>query len=123
MKVNKKKDKISFFKFIYLVDDCGDESDELTCHHNRTITCANQTNHCDQKCHDLPNGRGIVCSCNPGYKYNKESSKCEDIDECANLTLNYCSQICINTKGGFRCECAAGFEPSGVNRSDCHPGG
>ncbi|CAF4219247.1 unnamed protein product, partial [Rotaria sp. Silwood2] len=103
------------------IDDCGDESDELSCNHNTTITCANQTNHCDQRCHDLPNGQGIVCSCNTGYKFNKESFKCEDINECEKVTLNYCSQICVNTKGGFRCECAAGFQPSGVNRSDCHP--
>ncbi|CAF0957368.1 unnamed protein product [Adineta ricciae] len=103
-------------------DDCGDESDELTCHHNTTITCANQTNHCEHQCHDLPNNRGIVCACHPGYKYSKETSKCEDIDECQNITLNHCSQICINTKGSFRCECAAGFEPSAVNRSDCHAG-
>ncbi|CAM4944086.1 unnamed protein product [Rotaria socialis] len=102
------------------IDDCGDASDELSCHHNTTLTCANQTSHCDQRCHDLPNGRGIVCSCNIGYKFNKESLKCEDINECENVTLNYCSQICINTKGGYQCECAAGFEPSGTNRSDCH---
>ena len=113
----------SFENLNYLVNDCGDESDELACHHNITVTCANQTNHCDQRCHDLPNGRGIVCSCDVGYKYNKESFKCEDIDECGNSTLNYCSQICVNTKGGFRCECASGFQPSEVNRSDCHPGG
>ncbi|CAF3762830.1 unnamed protein product, partial [Rotaria sordida] len=34
-----------------------DESDELSCYHNTTITCTNQTNHCDhQRCHDLLNG-------------------------------------------------------------------
>ena len=104
-------------------DDCGDESDELACHHNITLTCANQTNHCDQRCHDLPNGRGIACSCNVGYKQNKESKKCEDIDECLNATSNYCSHNCMNTQGSYRCECAAGFSPSGVNRSDCHSGG
>ncbi|CAF4051809.1 unnamed protein product, partial [Rotaria sordida] len=103
-------------------DDCGDESDELLCNRTTTITCDNRTNHCDQRCHNLPNGRGIVCSCYTGYKYNRESYKCEDINECENVTLNYCSQICVNTKGSFRCECAAGFQPSAVNRSDCHPG-
>ncbi|CAF5155509.1 unnamed protein product, partial [Rotaria magnacalcarata] len=105
------------------IDDCGDASDELSCHHNTTLTCANQTSHCDQRCHDLPNGRGIVCSCNTGYKFNKESLKCEDINECENVTLNYCSQICINIKGSYQCECATGFEPSGTNRSDCHAAG
>ena len=112
-----------FFNEFYLDDDCGDQSDELSCHHNTNLTCANQANHCDQICHDLPNGRGIICSCNLGYRYNKESGKCEDIDECENSTLNYCSHVCINTKGGFRCECGPGFEPSAVDRSDCHPRG
>jgi low density lipoprotein-related protein 2 len=111
------------FHRLYLVDDCGDESDELLCHRNSTLTCANQINRCDQQCHDLTNGQGIVCSCHTGYKYNKESMICEDIDECQNSTLNYCSHICVNIKGSYRCECAAGFEPSHANRSDCYPTG
>lgn len=111
------------FLGVFSDDDCGDQSDELSCHHNTTVTCTNQPNHCDQICQNLPNGRGILCSCHPGFRYNKESAKCEDIDECQNATLNYCSHVCINTKGGFQCECGLGFEPSAVNRSDCHPRG
>ena len=30
-----------------------------------------------------------------------------DIDECSDVTHN-CSQICINTEGGFNCECNNG---------------
>lgn len=93
------------------------------CHHNTTVTCANATNHCEQQCHNLPNGRGITCSCFPGYQMNRETKKCEDIDECQSLSLHHCSHICINKKGSYDCECASGFEPSGENRTDCHPGG
>ncbi|CAF4476391.1 unnamed protein product, partial [Rotaria magnacalcarata] len=38
---------MDLLQFNYLVDDCGDASDELSCHHNTTLTCANQTSHCD----------------------------------------------------------------------------
>ena len=31
-----------------------------------------------------------------------------DIDECSVGTHN-CSQVCINTAGGFNCECNKGF--------------
>ena len=84
------------------------------------MTCNSQPKPCDQRCHDLPNTRGVICACYPGYRFNKQTSTCEDIDECQNSTLNYCSQVCINIKGSYQCECASGFEPSAVNRSDCH---
>ena len=32
-----------------------------------------------------------------------------DIDECSNRTHN-CSQVCINTAGGFNCECNTGYQ-------------
>ncbi|CAF0878378.1 unnamed protein product [Rotaria sordida] len=64
----------------------------------------------------------IVCPRNTRYKYNKESFTCEDINEYENVTLNYCSQICVNKRGSFRCECATGFQRSAVNRSDCYAG-
>lgn len=37
---------------------------------------------------------------------------CEDIDECRNPGI--CSQICINLKGGFKCECHNGYQMDGT---------
>lgn len=35
-------------------------------------------------------------------------SLCADIDECLNPGI--CSQICINLKGGYKCECHNGYQ-------------
>ena len=43
------------------------------------------------------------------YKYNMHYIYCHpDIDECSDGRHN-CSQVCINTTGGFNCECNNGF--------------
>ena len=34
---------------------------------------------------------------------------CVEFDECTQ-TEHGCQQICVNTLGGYRCECAIGFE-------------
>lgn len=48
------------------------------------------------------------CHCKDGF-YAK-GSNCEDIDECASKN-SVCgvNAVCINTPGGYNCECAAGF--------------
>lgn len=33
---------------------------------------------------------------------------CKDIDECDEPDV--CSQICINTRGGYKCECHPGYQ-------------
>ena len=48
---------------------------------------------------------GYQCICDPGYAYEKKT--CVDIDECAS---NPCvSGNCINSEGGFKCQCPEGF--------------
>lgn len=39
-----------------------------------------------------------------------------DINECA--STHGCQQVCINTDGGFRCDCDSGFELD-INNSTC----
>ena len=34
---------------------------------------------------------------------------CGDIDECE-AGLHECQQLCVNTAGGFRCDCNPGYE-------------
>ncbi|XP_053382468.1 low-density lipoprotein receptor 2-like isoform X2 [Mercenaria mercenaria] len=47
------------------------------------------------------------CECNSGYRWVEEEKLCKDIDECEQPGL--CSQICINTRGGYKCECFPGY--------------
>ncbi|KAM8827874.1 collagen and calcium-binding EGF domain-containing protein 1 isoform 2-T2 [Spinachia spinachia] len=67
---------------------------------------------CEQQCTDHF-GR-VVCTCYPGYRYdrerhrNREKPYCLDIDECANNSITACSQICVNSAGGYRCDCEKG---------------
>ncbi|PIC39870.1 hypothetical protein B9Z55_011422 [Caenorhabditis nigoni] len=56
-----------------------------------------------------------VCECEPGFRFEKESNSCVDIDECEE-NRNNCdpaSAVCVNTEGSFKCECAEGYEGEG----------
>ncbi|XP_061188887.1 uncharacterized protein LOC133197060 [Saccostrea echinata] len=51
------------------------------------------------------------CICEKGFK--KGNEKCEDIDECADTSLNDCPEsttFCQNTHGSYLCECQKGFQ-------------
>ena len=41
-----------------------------------------------------------------------------DINECAMSLLGGCQQVCVNTMGGFQCECLAGFQLN-LDNSTC----
>ncbi|XP_026730463.1 fibrillin-1 [Trichoplusia ni] len=44
--------------------------------------------------------------CDAGYHHNARTGQCEDVNECTNGQANCAAvEICINTEGGFRCEC------------------
>lgn len=43
-------------------------------------------------------------------------NQCEDVNECA-LSTHLCQQICVNTWGGYRCACNAGFVLGPDNRT------
>lgn len=44
-----------------------------------------------------------------------------DVDECEKGIAN-CQQICINTVGGFNCECEFGYALDDVKRKTCEEG-
>lgn len=46
-------------------------------------------------------------ACSPGFKWNKDSQTCDDVDECKEKRL--CDHSCVNTIGGFKCNCREGY--------------
>ncbi|XP_078333705.1 uncharacterized protein LOC111101935 [Crassostrea virginica] len=51
------------------------------------------------------------CTCGDGFL--PVGDKCEDIDECSDLSLNDCppsTSLCRNSYGNYSCECSAGFQ-------------
>ncbi|CAB3401851.1 unnamed protein product [Caenorhabditis bovis] len=56
-----------------------------------------------------------VCECEPGYRFDKSSNECVDIDECHENRHNCdpASTVCVNTEGSFKCDCAEGYEGEG----------
>uniref|UniRef100_A0A182IR31 Uncharacterized protein n=1 Tax=Anopheles atroparvus TaxID=41427 RepID=A0A182IR31_ANOAO len=84
-------------------DDCGDNSDERPGCSSDACTrlkCA------PQGCKVMPDGKA-VCLCEPGFKFDQPSGKCQDVNECDRYGL--CSQGCVNTPGSFRCTCIDKF--------------
>ncbi|XP_037077300.1 fibrillin-3-like isoform X2 [Pollicipes pollicipes] len=50
------------------------------------------------------------CECPQGYVLGPESRQCQDINECSSGSVCRADEVCLNTRGGFRC-----------NRIDCPP--
>ncbi|XP_077299584.1 uncharacterized protein LOC143920546 [Arctopsyche grandis] len=49
-------------------------------------------------------------NCNIGYQLDVSTNECIDIDECADGTSRCArGEICINTQGGYRCQCGEGY--------------
>ncbi|XP_059158120.1 mucin-like protein [Physella acuta] len=82
-------------------------------------------------------GQSYICSvCPPGFHLAMNKLKCEDIDECAQVSnkcdnnatyidecaerLHTCEQICINTAPFYTCECEPGFNKSGPLSNVCN---
>ncbi|XP_043089549.1 fibulin-7 [Puntigrus tetrazona] len=65
------------------------------------------------------------CTCEPGFSISgRDSSVCTDIDECKLFHKGpagrLCLHECVNTAGGYRCSCPAGYSvtPDGRNCKD-----
>uniref|UniRef100_A0A8C6SGA2 Fibulin 7 n=1 Tax=Neogobius melanostomus TaxID=47308 RepID=A0A8C6SGA2_9GOBI len=55
------------------------------------------------------------CTCEPGYTISgRDSYTCTDIDECQlfhnGQAGRLCQHACVNTAGGYRCTCPAGYD-------------
>ncbi|XP_048204663.1 complement component C1q receptor [Perognathus longimembris pacificus] len=67
-------------------------------------------------CVPEPYGQNYTCHCPPGYQLDSSQLGCVDMDECQNSP---CAQDCVNTPGGFHCECWVGYKPGGPEEDAC----
>jgi len=56
------------------------------------------------------------CTCpKPGYKLGPDGKSCEDENECMTKGIGLCrtTEVCVNLRGGYRCDCAKGYIRNG----------
>ena len=118
------------------VDECAGDNDcddnasctntegSYTCRCNTGFSGDGET--CTELgCDDLvcdPNascGATDGCECGPGYTGDGEG--CGDVDECAMASAFECADdaACVNTFGGYDCECVGPF--GGNGKTSCRP--
>uniref|UniRef100_A0A8C6TIU4 EGF-like domain-containing protein n=1 Tax=Neogobius melanostomus TaxID=47308 RepID=A0A8C6TIU4_9GOBI len=93
------------------IDECGTELgacslDSYCFNKAGSYECKN----CDPACVGCMGSGPVRCrKCAPGYRLT--GSKCLDVDECSYMVLACpaLDEICTNTEGSFRCDCAKGF--------------
>ncbi|KAL1786202.1 complement component C1q receptor [Sigmodon hispidus] len=86
------------------------------------VTCASR-NPCSSNpctgggtCHSVAHSENYTCQCPSGYQLDSSQVHCVDIDECQDSP---CAQECINTPGGFQCECWVGYQSTGPQKEIC----
>lgn len=86
------------------------------------VTCASRNPCSSSPCRGVATcvpetlGKSYLCRCPQGYQLDSTQRDCVDVDECQGSP---CAQECVNTPGGFHCQCWVGYEPSGPGEETC----
>ncbi|TRY82421.1 hypothetical protein DNTS_016378 [Danionella cerebrum] len=91
--------------------DCEDQSDEEGCELSvcrpPKFPCANDTSGgCSHECSVVP-GKGVMCSCPPGFQLGLDLRTCEVLEYCSKHL--HCSQVCEQHKNTVKCSCYPGW--------------
>ncbi|XP_029907482.1 cysteine-rich with EGF-like domain protein 1 [Myripristis murdjan] len=93
------------------IDECGTELGMCTPNsYCFNIEGSYECRDCDRACVGCMGSGPARCrKCAPGYR--QTGAKCLDVDECSDRVLPCpgLDEICSNTEGSFRCDCAKGF--------------
>eukprot|EP00961_Rhodomonas_salina_P176023 2373147-Rhodomonas_salina.1 len=84
--------------------------------------CAGGLHNCDARATCHMGTRAFSCVCNAGFTGSGVEGGCADIDECLSLCRDTERELCVNTVGGFACNCRAGWQASGgvcVDVNEC----
>ncbi|XP_071115970.1 fibrillin-2-like [Haliotis cracherodii] len=76
--------------------------------------CVTPANNCKYDCKNIIGS--FLCVCPEGFK-QVGMDQCSDINECATQRGLCQHGRCINTRGGYRCMCNRGYEPSANGRA------
>ncbi|XP_039076908.1 complement component C1q receptor [Hyaena hyaena] len=86
------------------------------------VTCASRNPCSSNPCRGVatcvlgPDRKNHTCLCPQGYQLDSSQQDCVDVDECLDSP---CPQECVNTPGGFHCECWVGYEPRSPGEGAC----
>ncbi|KFM82523.1 hypothetical protein X975_05963, partial [Stegodyphus mimosarum] len=88
---------------------------QCTCNQGYTLNPDNRSCHDIDEC-KMWEGRGNLCigfcvnepgsyscSCPSGYKLSSDKRTCQDIDECQQSNVCEPEEVCLNTRGGYKC--------------------
>ncbi|KAG3262759.1 thrombomodulin [Ictidomys tridecemlineatus] len=83
------------------------QADERSCAAPTVQSCNHLCEHFCVNNSEVPGS--YMCMCETGYQLAADQHRCEDVDDCK-MVPNLCPQQCVNTKGGFECQCYPGYE-------------
>ena len=110
------------------VDPCTKCSPYANCNNQKICVCraaysgdgfvCSQKTQCEKGCPTGTACQNGSCLCvKSGYKWNAQTYRCDDVNECMSAGKNNCHAYadCLNTNGAFKCSCKQGYKGDGVS--------
>nr|XP_023016733.1 fibulin-1-like [Leptinotarsa decemlineata] len=75
---------------------------------------------CIGTCKNVPGS--YTCECPPGYELGSDGRVCIDIDECQESNVCLRDEVCLNTRGGYKCyriKCPPNYVKDSEHKARC----